>query len=357
MLRLSPAGLLALQQGVGNRAVRSMLRSGVASRRPAAYRRGAARPRAAAADPACTAALRAAVLARQSDVDAAADEAGGSGTMPPELIGLGDGSVASNQVDVSFPRDSDVDLPAGFPSTLTFSPGTMHDHLPTGNWAEVQSHPNSSAPLNVLCVANTPIAVIAVTIKAEFGDKPKGKDHLAHYLARLGATYNEDINLWSLLYHDDHIRWKVAQKLPASPPASQWFATHLRIEQDDYQDDVISRDLLYSFGAIDRLDVLVDYKNLDLYAWFQDRYEWHPCNAMYKPTPTDECRPTNCLHAALVEMKPGGAQRGFAAADFWMKGQANLNLLLFTGLKGQPEPSTHRGPDQGVSESTAEPSG
>jgi hypothetical protein len=45
------------------------------------------------------------------------------------------------------------------------------------------------------------------------------------------------------------------------------------------------------------------------------------CSAQLTSFPDDAARETNCLHAALVELKSSGA------ADFWMKGEATVPLI------------------------------
>jgi hypothetical protein len=93
----------------------------------------------------------------------------------------------------------------------------------------------------------------------------------------------------------------------------------LKIEQNDYS----NQDLRFAFGAIDQLDVEVDFGARTVHAWFQDRYEWHPFYpGLYAAFPDDGARETNCVHAALVELKSDGA------ADFWMKGEATAPLSV-----------------------------
>jgi hypothetical protein len=94
-------------------------------------------------------------------------------------------------------------------------------------------------------------------------------------------------------------------------------ATHTKVEQSNYT----NQDLRFAFGAIDRLDVEFNFDAGTVHAWFQDRYEWHPFYpGLYSSFSDDAARETNCLHAALVELKSSGA------ADFWMKGEATVPL-------------------------------
>ena len=79
----------------------------------------------------------------------------------------------------------------------------------------------------------------------------------------------------------------------------------------------------FAFGAIDRLDIEVDFDAQTVHSWFQDFYEWPPFYpGLYTAFPDDAARETNCLHAALVELKDSGA------ADFWMKGEATVPLSV-----------------------------
>jgi hypothetical protein len=99
------------------------------------------------------------------------------------------------------------------------------------------------------------------------------------------------------------------------------------------QSDYVNQDLRFAFGAIDRLDFEVDLASGTVHAWFQDRYEWHPVYPFYKQFADDTfggfARETNCVHAALVELKSTSAR------DFWMKGEATVPLsALASAPKG-----------------------
>lgn len=99
---------------------------------------------------------------------------------------------------------------------------------------------------------------------------------------------------------------------------------HFFFGQEGYAASAAGQDFLFAFGAIDRVDFEVDFSQDTLRVWFQDRYEWHPVYPFYDFQPGDGVRETNCLHAAMVELKTSGA------ADFWMKGQAEVALSLIT---------------------------
>jgi hypothetical protein len=107
----------------------------------------------------------------------------------------------------------------------------------------------------------------------------------------------------------------------ASGPTTGKWATDFKVEQSDYVD----QDLRFAFGAIDRLDIEVDFDAKTITGWFQDRYEWHPVYAgLYKKWPDDDARETNCVHAALVEPQSG------TAAEYWMQGEATVPLSVLS---------------------------
>jgi hypothetical protein len=198
-----------------------------------------------------------------------------------------------------------------------YNPGVNHGHSPSGKWADIQASPDSSFELNFLCRRMTPLQLVATAIVAKFRDKPVALDHLNWYLyAGRGSDYVEDANIRTMLETDTGVQAAIARLLPPGR-TSGTFATHLKIEQSDYS----NQDLRFAFGAIDRLDIEVDFGAGTVHGWFQDRYEWHPYYpGLYTAFADDGARETNCLHAALVELKSSGA------ADFWMKGEATVSL-------------------------------
>ena len=222
-------------------------------------------------------------------------------------------------------------------SKTVFTPGVMHDHKPSGHWADVQKDPNSGFLENRVCARYSPSEVIRIAIIAEFSDKPLALRHLMWYLnAGKGADFVEDANLEALLRIDRGVQALLANKIPASAPAGGKLVGHMKIEQTDYQD----QDFRYSFGAIDRLDYEVDYAAGTVHAWFQDRYEWHPVYpGLYTKSSDDVPRETNCVHAALVEEKANGAR------DYWMKGETTIPLAV---LRGGVPPPPHPGGPGGV---------
>lgn len=217
---------------------------------------------------------------------------------------------------------------------VTFTPGVMHDHRPSGHWGDVQAAPNSGWKEELICERMSPSGVVGAAIWAEFDDKPLALQHLNHYLSTGGgADFNENANLDRMLRTDVGVQRAIARVIPVGAARSGKVARSLKLEQDDYD----SQDFRFAFGAIDRLDVEADFGAGTLHAWFQDRYEWHPVYPWYTAEPGDVARETNCVHAALVELKAGGV-----AKDYWMKGEATVPLSVL------PAPSTGSGGGSGL---------
>jgi outer membrane protein OmpA-like peptidoglycan-associated protein len=205
------------------------------------------------------------------------------------------------------------------PSATVFHPGVMHDHKPTGRWADVQADPNSGFFENRACGNLPPSGVVGVAIEWEFGDKRTALEHLNWYLGNGGgADFDENANLAAMLRTETVLHNRIKAHIPIGR-SSGTTAFHFPFFQSDYD----SQDLRFSFGAIDRLDFEIDFVAGTVHAWFQDRYEWHPVYPFYSKFPDDRVRSTNCVHAALVELKSGGAR------DYWMKGEATVPLNVF----------------------------
>jgi hypothetical protein len=165
---------------------------------------------------------------------------------------------------------------------------------------------------------------------------PLAQQHLDHYLDGSGSTFVEDLE--DVLRRDPKVRAKLAAAIRRSR------AGHIRVEQSDY--DV--KDFQFAFGAIDRLDFEVDRAAGLVHVWFQDRYEWHPVGFGYTHFPGDIRRDTNCVHAALVELKSEGAK------DYWMIGDAVVPMSLVagtavsTGALRSGSPGESAGPPEGA---------
>ena len=181
-----------------------------------------------------------------------------------------------------------------------------------------------------MCANSSPQTVVDLAIWAKFDDKPIAKEHLDWYLTKgKGADLKEDDNIEKMLRTDRGIQAMIETRMPSPWPATGKWATDFKVEQSDYVD----QDLRFAFGAIDRLDVEIDFDAKTITGWFQDRYEWHPVYAgLYKKFPDDDARETNCVHAALVELQSG------TAADYWMKGEATVPLSVLTAGSASKKP-------------------
>jgi hypothetical protein len=197
-----------------------------------------------------------------------------------------------------------------------FHPGVMHNHQPSGKWAEIQAEPNSSQiGLSTICRHFDPENVMFAAGLAVLKDKPIAAYHLGWFYRGGGADYDENSNLDLMLRTDSGVQRKLATKIPTGQ-ASGKFTDYVTITQDNYDDE----EFKFAFGEIDRLDFEVDFSAGTLHAWFLDRYEWHPVYPVYPKSSGDIVRPTNCLHAAAVELKSGTAR------DYWMKGEVTIPL-------------------------------
>ncbi|HET7605557.1 MAG TPA: hypothetical protein VFK28_05755 [Sphingomicrobium sp.] len=213
-----------------------------------------------------------------------------------------------------------------------YHPGVNHNHQPCGKWAEIQKNPNSSdAQVNFVCSTLSAKGVVDAAIFKEFGDKPIAKKHVLWYLSDgHGVDFVEDDNLRDMLQRDRGVQAAILATFPPKEKQKGIFQTYLRIAQQDY----VVQDFRFAFGAIDRLDIEVDFTAGKLHAWFQDRYEWHPYYPGLYSVFDDDAgsgpRPTNCVHAAFVEQKLDGA------TDFWMKGETTVDLFVVTHQVNDP---------------------
>lgn len=212
-----------------------------------------------------------------------------------------------------------------------FHPGINHDHKASGQYNKVQENPNNNPTiigraLNIACPLMSPEQLVTLAKGLVFVNKPIALKHLDFYLSiGKGADFNEDRNIADWLRRDSGIRRRLKREIfprGRRPRAEGKFLF--------LQEEYANEDFQHAFGAIDRVDYEVDFSRDTVRVWFQDRYEWHPFYPFYNPQvgtaefpfSADGVRETNCLHAALVELKASGA------ADFWMKGQGEINLSL-----------------------------
>jgi hypothetical protein len=215
---------------------------------------------------------------------------------------------------------------------VAYTPGSKHDHTPSGKWADVQKAPNSGFFESRVCANRSPQGVVDAAIWAKFDDKPIAKEHLDWYLTKgKGADFKEDAYIEKMLRSDRGVQAQIESRMPSPWPKTGKVAIDFKVEQSHYVD----QDLRFAFGAIDRLDVEIDFDAKTITGWFQDRYEWHPVYpGLYKKFPDDDARETNCVHAALVELQSSGA------ADYWMKGEATVPLSVLSAGGAAPKKSS-----------------
>jgi Domain of unknown function (DUF4157) len=223
-------------------------------------------------------------------------------------------------------RQGSKTSPPTKPKTV-FHPGVMHDHQPSGRWSDVQDNPRSHWFVAKFCGHLSPMGVIQSASSLKLYDNPLATAHLKWYVRGGGKDFVEDANLELMLRTDAGAQAKILKKVP-SGRTSGTFVGHVEITQNEYSDE----DFRNSFGAIDRLDFEVDFDAGTIHVWFQDRYEWHPVYPFYKKMAGDEERPTNCVHAAAVELKADGAK------DYWMKGEATIPLKALQSTASHKDP-------------------
>jgi hypothetical protein len=221
-----------------------------------------------------------------------------------------------------------------------FHPGVAHNHKPTGRWADVQADAAKrcasasaelqkadpkkmptlveTAGIECSCAHLPPSLVAKLARETVMLGLPLAQRHLDHYIDGSGSPLVEDLQ--AVLEQDTKLRAKLAAAMRRSKTG------HIKIEQRDYG----VKDFQYAFGAIDRLDFEVDSMSGQAHVWFQDRYEWHPVGFGYTSLPGDSRRDTNCVHAAMVELKSSGAQ------DYWMIGDAVVSLSAITPAPAGP---------------------
>ncbi|MEP6833241.1 MAG: hypothetical protein ABJB74_07595 [Gemmatimonas sp.] len=222
-----------------------------------------------------------------------------------------------------------------------FHPGIHHDHTPSRKFDEVLHNPNNSGTgdplkdaLDKACVvlaaaADSPIPLphgpellVAVARTLLFVKRPLASVHLEFYLKGGGKDFVEDTNIKNWISGDSGIRKRLKREIFVGGKKTRTEG-HFFFSQSEYAKDEAGQDFRFAFGGIDRVDFEVDLADHLVRVWFQDRYEWHPFYPkLYPPKSGDVARDDNCVHAALVEMQDQGA------ADFWMKGVAEVPLAL-----------------------------
>jgi len=234
------------------------------------------------------------------------------------------GTMAMTAMPAPGPAGAKASAPAPapapdvIPGETEFHPGVSHGHNPCGKWAEIQKNPNTSDwKCAAACKISNPWMMAQWAKLGELSDKPLATKHLDYYLAGTGDIFDEDDNIENWISTDAGVQAKLVSLFPSN--RSGVFTSHFEMEQKDY-DDVDFKD---AFGGIDIVDFSVDFGAGTVHVWFMDRYEWHPAyKGLYDIQKGDVIRSTNCLHAAMVELKSSGA------ADYWMKGEATVQLSV-----------------------------
>ncbi len=214
--------------------------------------------------------------------------------------------------------------------TATIFTDTMvpHNHRPVEDWNKLLGDIEqpiegvAGAALYALCAARKTPDIFVRFSFLEFKDKPNGMQHLLWYLSDgRGVMFLEDDNIDKWVRSDAGIRARIRRYIQEgfmgnTPEKSGWFGFGVN--------EFKNMDYYYSFGALDRIDIKIDYVAKTAKIWFRDIYEWHPvCNGYYIKHADDIVRNTNSLHAALVQMKNEGAQ------DYWMQGESTFPFSLF----------------------------
>lgn len=213
-------------------------------------------------------------------------------------------------------------------SATQFHPGINHNHSQSYHWEDIQNKPDSSdRNLDFLCRRLEPMQIVFLAKFKEFRDKPIALGHLNHYLFGGGIEFNENKNIELWLKQDRGIQGVLAKIIPTERKSGVY-----KNQYEFAQSEYINQDFRYAFGGIDILEFEVNFDAKTIHVWFQDRYEWHPYYPeIYSFFPDDVSRPTNCLHAALVELKSKGA------ADYWMKGEAIVPLDVIISNSNFPD--------------------
>jgi hypothetical protein len=220
-----------------------------------------------------------------------------------------------------------------------FHPGVHHDHTPCRKWETILHHPDNGSGsdkdrLDKACqvlatAADAPVPLphgpellVAVARTIAVFSSPLASRHLEFYLHGGGKDFVEDAIIKDWITRDSGIRKRLKKEIFGR----RQLEGHFKFEQSDYAKDDAGQDFRFAFGGIDRVDYEVDLADHLVRVWFQDRYEWHPFYPKLYPLKSgDVKRDTNCVHAAMVEMQDQGA------ADYWMKGVAEVPLSLIKG--------------------------
>ena len=252
------------------------------------------------------------------------------------------------------PEHTSLDVIVGTPlGRPPFVAGSQHNHKAAHRWPEIRKNPNNlrggkneeiAARSDKLCRDSpTPEKFVKELTEGEFAPfwatKPIGKKHLDWYLEGSGADFLEDVNINQWLRRDTGIISRLQDEIFPRNKRTQVLG-HFTFFQENYSE--AAEDFQLAFGTIDQVDFEVDIAKGVVRVWFQDRYEWHPFyHGMYDvqagtpefPHAGDGRRPSNCVHAAMVEMKDRKDHKP-KAKDYWMKGLGEIELvkIMFTDI-------------------------
>jgi peptidoglycan hydrolase-like protein with peptidoglycan-binding domain len=255
-------------------------------------------------------------------------------------------------LDHDFPTHTSLDVVVGTGlGHPKFVEGSQHNHKAAHRWQEIRKHPGNlhgskDSEIETIAVESerlckdsaTPEKFVHELTEGKFapvwGGKPVAKKHLDWYLDGSGADFLEDGNISAWLRRDTGILSRLRSEI--FPPNKKiQLQGHFTFVQESYSK--AAEDFQLAFGTIDRVDFEVDMAQNVVRVWFQDRYEWHPFYpGMYDvqlgtpeyPHAGDGRRPSNCIHAAMVEMKDRKDGKP-KARDFWMKGLGEIDLAKF----------------------------
>lgn len=218
-----------------------------------------------------------------------------------------------------------------------FTPTVAHHHTPVrepDEWlkicAEAAKDADENFFLKILAGQNADPETVVFHAKnnpfSGLAANPVATEHFNFYLSGKGGTFIEDDNLKFWINRDSHAREVIARRIKEKRrPGEVDVAVQFEFNQLMFGD----ADARNSFGTIDFLDVAADFARGKVTIWFEDTYEWHPRYRAYGCTEVKP-RPTNFLHAALVQMKMNKPGRN--AADFQMRGNAEFQMKIFPGL-------------------------
>ncbi|HEX6686665.1 MAG TPA: SpvB/TcaC N-terminal domain-containing protein, partial [Candidatus Limnocylindrales bacterium] len=120
-------------------------------------------------------------------------------------------------------------------SKTVFHPGVMHNHQPTGKWADVQADTKSAAFISFTCEKSDPGTVLRLAQFSTMQRISVAWEHLDWFMFKGGGKdFNEDTNLATMLRTDAGVQAKILKALPKGQTKGT-FTGKVTIEQDDYK--------------------------------------------------------------------------------------------------------------------------